>query len=266
MNKIKKRTVTSLLTVIAAMLFSGYSFGEEISVGFQPKGSGFIAPAFQPKNLSATDSGFHPKSPGFIASMEHRVVEFVASTVNHLRYTAYELGGTRFDASRGIYILDCSSYVDHVLKSATPHAYSNLVAASGTIKPTSLEYYNFFIGLSPRSQSVYHWNKVQSIAQLRPGDILVFRYKNRHHRSSVGGHVMIVMKEPKLTAGAFSVRVADSASTGHSSDTRQPHKSGVGIGDLLLKANPVNGQPYAYAWKQGARWEKNVKFAMGRPV
>ena len=235
MNKIKKR-MTRILAATAALLFSSHSC-------FAAEGA-----------------------PGFIASMEHRVVEFVSNTVNHLRYSTYELGGTQFDASRGIYILDCSSYVDQILKKATPRAYSNLVAASGTIKPTSLEYYNFFIGLPQNSLSKRHWNKVQTISQLRPGDILVFRYKGQHHRSSVGGHVMIVMKEPKRKAGAFSVRVADSASAAHSHDTRPAHKSGVGIGNLLLKANPKNGQPYAYAWKEGSHWENNVKFAMGRPV
>lgn len=206
-------------------------------------------------------------APGFIASMEHRVVEFVANTVNHLRYTTYELGGTHFDSSNGIYILDCSSYVDQILKKATPRAYSKLVAASGTIKPTSLQYYNFFIGLPQHPRLQHHWNKVQAVTQLRPGDILVFRYKGgHHHRSRVGGHVMIVMKKPKPKAGAFSVQVADSASAAHSHDTRQAHESGVGIGNLLIKVNPQNGQPYAYAWREGAHWEKNVKFAMGRPV
>jgi hypothetical protein len=238
MNNIKKG-MTAILITIAVMLWSSHSCFAAVSVTAEPS------------------------STGFIASVEHRIVEFVSNTVSHLRYTTYELGGTHFDSSRGIYILDCSSYVDQILKRATPRAYSKLVAASGSIKPTSLEYYNFFVGL-PRNAK-RHWNKIENVAQLRPGDILVFRYKNHHQRSSVGGHVMIVMKEPKRKAGAFSVRVADSASAAHSHDTRPAHQSGVGIGNLLLKVNPRTGQPYAYAWKEGSRWERNVKFAMGRP-
>lgn len=235
-NKFKKG-MTVILTAIAVMILNSH-------------------PCF-----AAVPGSAPAKGTGFIASVEHRIVGFVTNTVQHLRYTTYELGGTHFDPSRGIYILDCSSYVDQILKRATPRAYSNLVVASGSIKPTSLEYYNFFAGLPRHSKR--HWNKIDNVAQLRPGDILVFRYKKQH--SSVGGHVMIVMKEPKRRAGAFTVRVADSASAAHSHDTRPAHKSGVGIGNLVLKVNPHTGKPYAYAWKEGSHWERNVNFAMGRP-
>jgi len=74
------------------------------------------------------------------------------------------------------------------------------------------------------------------------------------------------MDKPLRSGNIFLLRIADSAPSGHSKDTRRPHASGIGIGSMLLKVNPHTARPYAYAWKIGARWETNVSFAMARPM
>lgn len=198
-----------------------------------------------------------------VSSIEERIVSFVQKSVETLRYSAYKLGGTKFDASHGIYVVDCSSYVDNVLRSVHPNAFSSLVNSTGADKPNSQHYYEFFSAL-PEEPKRY-WNKVDEIEALHPGDILVFRYKNTRG-AETGGHVMVVMEKPVRTAEAFLVSVADSAPVGHSQDTRQRQYSGIGIGTLLLKMDPKTGQPAAYAWKVGSRWNKNVNFAMARPT
>ena len=203
-------------------------------------------------------------SPGFVASIEHRLVEFVHKTVATLRYSVYKLGGQRFDTSRGVYILDCSSYVDRILEAIYPQAYSNLVDWTGSDKPTSYDFYNFFTSLSEKSQR--YWTTVDDVEQLRPGDILVFRYKNSSG-DETGGHVMIVMDKPIFNEDdAFHIRVADSASSRHSEDTRVSNVSGIGIGTMLLKVNPKTYQPSAYAWRVGSRFKNNAYFAMARPI
>jgi cell wall-associated NlpC family hydrolase len=201
--------------------------------------------------------------PGYLlTSIEKNLVDAVRKTIATLRYTAYKLGGTRIDPSRGIYVVDCSSYVDHVLKTLYPRAYTSLTNWSGTEKPTTNDFYHYFTNLSDDDES--HWNTIEDVEKLRPGDILVFRYKNKI--GNARGHVMIVMDKPIRTADAFLVRVSDAAPTGHSTDTRMPHASGIGIGSLLLKVDAKTYRPYAYAWKIGSRWEKNVNFAMARPI
>ncbi|RDI44539.1 hypothetical protein [Aquicella lusitana] len=202
-------------------------------------------------------------SKGFFSSIEQRLISFVHNTVSTLRYSVYKLGGRRFDTSRGIYIVDCSSYVDRILQAVYPQAYSSLVDWSGSEKPTSYDYYNFFTTLSNKPQQ--YWTKVDDVEQLRPGDILVFRYKNAVG-DETGGHVMVVMDKPIPDEDAFHIRVADSAYTGHSEDTRQARVSGIGIGTMLLKVNPDTYQPAAYAWKIGSRWKNNAYFAMARPM
>ena len=198
-----------------------------------------------------------------VASVKKQLVDYVDKTVATLHYSSYKLGGKRFDPNQGIYVIDCSGFVDHVLKETSPHAYSSLVSATGADAPASQNYYNFFTELSEDSDG--YWNKVKNVNDLRAGDILVFRYKNRRGIET-GGHVMVVMNKPLRDEEVYLVRVADSAPSGHSEDTRPGNTSGIGIGTLLLKANSRTGQPAAFAWGLGGYWNKNVSIAMARPL
>jgi cell wall-associated NlpC family hydrolase len=203
-----------------------------------------------------------PPSANLMASLGQHLAGFVRNTISTLRYTAYKLGGTHFDPSQGVYVLDCSDYVDHVLATVSPSAYLSLVNSSGSDKPTSQNYYNFFTGLSDNPR--HYWNKVDDVKELQAGDILVFRNKNTA-RAGANGHVMVVMNKPIRIQDAFQVRVADSAPVGHSQDTRLPHTSGIGMGIMQLKANPDTGHPSAYAWRLGSAFKRQVNFAMARP-
>lgn len=198
-----------------------------------------------------------------VASVEGKMVEFVHKTVSNLKYSVYKFGGGHFEPAQGVYVLDCSDYVDNVLQTVDPKAYSNLVDYTGSVRPTTQHYYEFFNDLD-EDNSQYGWTKITDVSELQPGDVLVFRYK-RGMRTT-GGHVMIVMDKPMRDANVYLVRVADSAASGHSHDTRQGNTSGIGIGTLLLKADPSTGKPTAFAWRVGSSWKSNVKFAMGRPV
>jgi cell wall-associated NlpC family hydrolase len=224
---------------------------------------GTPSPELNPLNINELPAN-NKNNSTFISSITQRVVGLVHSTIATLRYTAYKLGGTRFDRTKGIYVLDCSDYVDHILKAAYPAAYLSLVHSSGSDKPTTEHYYDFFTRLSNNSQH-HHWNKVDEVSALQPGDILVFRRANRG-RAGMNGHVMVVMNKPIQIQDAFIVKVADSASSRHSQDTRLPHTSGIGIGKMQLKVDPESGQPLAYAWRLGSTWEKHVNFAMARPI
>jgi hypothetical protein len=214
------------------------------------------------KSLAEKDSGKKGTSSPSLP-LSQRLVNFISHTVNNLQYTSYKLGGNYFDTKKGVYILDCSAYVDKVLKTIHPDAYFDLVDATGSLKPTTLDYYTFFKTLTPDFTG--NWNKVTTVEELEPGDIVVFRYKNQKGRTT-GGHVMVVMETLVNNAGTYVVRVADAAEKKHSADTRYPRTSGIGMGTLALKVNTKTGQPYAYAWSEGAKWVKNVNFAMARPI
>ncbi len=197
-------------------------------------------------------------------STERQLISFVMQIVTTLHYSVYQFGGSRIDKTHGIYIVDCSSYVDHILKSIYPHAYSKLTTWSGTAKPTTDNFYHYIRQLK-NDRTHAHWQSINDVKQLRPGDVLVIRYKNSRGDER-GGHIMLVMDKPSFKNNAFAIRVADSASGGHSKDTRPRHASGVGVGTLLLKINPVTSRPLAYAWKIGSKWETRANFAMARPL
>lgn len=216
-----------------------------------------------PSTTVNTSNIAHSLEPAYsLSTMEKNLVSFVRNTIESIRYTTYKLGGTRIEPARGIYVVDCSSYVDHILKNIYPRAYTSLAEWSGTQKPTTNDFYHYFQNLSDDSS---HWNSIDDADELRPGDILVFRNKNRAG-NEVGGHVMIVMDKPERNGNTLLVRIADAAPAGHTKDTRMPHASGIGIGSMLLKLDPYTSRPYAYSWKVGSRWESNVNFAMARPL
>lgn len=193
---------------------------------------------------------------------QNSLVEFVQAAIRKIHFNNYQLGGTRFDPSHGIFNLDCSSYVDRVLHEVNPHAFWNLVRRTGSDKPTSLHYYDFFSKLPGANQ--HDWSRIEQVSQLKPGDILVFRYKKYHNNAM--GHVMIVMDRPERDeADNYLLRVTDAAEMGHSQDTRSSHASGIGIGTMLLKADTRTDEPLAYAWKVGSHLKNNVNIIMGRP-
>lgn len=202
-----------------------------------------------------------PRSYGFFATMEHKLVDYVHNMVHTLRYSSYKLGGTNFDSDRGVYVVDCSDYVDRILENVYPEAYFDLLNNTGTDKPTSAHFYDFFNELSQGPTRL--WYRIQDVEELQAGDVLVFRYKSAYSRMG-SGHVMVVMDKPTHDDDVYFVRVTDSAPSGHSADTRPLRVSGIGIGTLMLKTNG-DGQPSAYAWKVGSRWKNNVRIAMARP-
>jgi hypothetical protein len=200
------------------------------------------------------------RSLEFAATTEQGIVALVHRAIASLQSTHYRYGGNYFNMSSGIYELDCSDYVDDLLKISQPRAYADLADATGTQKPTSSDYYRFFNNLPDNSG--HAWQRVDDVEALKPGDILVF------HNYSGGGHVMVVMNTPRLTQdddSTYLVQVSDSASSRHSNDTRAPHVSGVGIGTLLLKTNPETGEPNAYAWTVDSGWDR-VRVAMAEPL
>lgn len=197
------------------------------------------------------------------STQKHTLVHFVQNLVRNLKFSAYKLGGNRFDARRGVYVVDCSSYVDKILKTVHPRAFAKLVRYSGSVQPTTRDYYHFFNNLTDEPQS--YWDTVDDISQLKAGDLLVFRYRDEPE-NVMKGHIVIVMDQPIRVKDTYRVRISDSAPVRHSHDTRMRRVSGIGIGTMLFKINPKTYQPMAYAWGLNSRWEKNVRFAMARPL
>lgn len=195
-----------------------------------------------------------------------KLVTYLKSSVQHLRQTRYVFGGSYFDTSKGVYKIDCSGLVNRLVQITCPRAYGVITGARHTARPNTLDYYDF-LGTIPRGATRANWQNVDTVKHLQPGDILVYRFPGR--AKSAPGHMMIVVEAPKPVAnkaGVYCVRVADSANSGHTNDTRKHHTSGVGIGSLMLKTYTDSGRPYRMSWKEGSSWGPQVNFAMGRAM
>lgn len=192
---------------------------------------------------------------------------YVHNIIWHAKVNHYQLGGNCFNKVNGVYGLDCSAYIDHVLKDLDLNSYRSIAHWSRNYKPTSEDYYDFFNEL-PNNKIERHWFKIQNPLELQPGDILVFKYKNSEGKLAQG-HVMVVMAKPifiRHQHNVLLIKISDDAPSGHSYDTRTKHASGIGIGDLLLKINSITKKPIAYAWRVNAAWEEDMNFAMARPI
>ncbi len=191
------------------------------------------------------------------------MVQEVNQVLSKEHYTRYILGGQVFNVKKGVFLVDCSSYVSHLLKRVEPNAYQQLVEFAGTETPNSLDFYNFFKKLSLNNDSDY-WQPINKVKNLKPGDIIVFRYK--HLRRRIAGHVMVVMKKPKAMPNkphSYVVRVSDSSPFRHTNDTR--HHSGIGAGSMVLYTNS-DGKPLSYSWKLNMGRENTMLIDLGRPI
>ncbi|MCW5590356.1 MAG: hypothetical protein KIT27_11935 [Legionellales bacterium] len=197
---------------------------------------------------------------GNAATKTNQLVKTIHQVQSNIHYSRYHLGQNLFDLDRGVYILDCSSYVDDLLQRAFPNAFQQLSSFSHTHLPNSNDYYHFINHLPITIQDT-DWEKIEDVGNLHAGDILVFRYKRPHYH--VAGHVMVVVTPPeKIQNQVYVVKVADSTPFPHSNDTRRAH-AGVGVGDMLLKVNS-NGEPVAYAWRVHAGFESKMHIVMAR--
>jgi hypothetical protein len=191
----------------------------------------------------------------------------VDEALNGLTYTYYLFGGDFFDAAAGVYKVDCSGYVNRMVEDAVPSAYDAVTSAGDTARPSAEDYYGFFVSI-PYNETRNGWRRVRRVLDLRPGDILVYRYDDAVSTSSTG-HAMIVVDLPVRYAtftNAYRIRVSDSARSGHSSDNRGSGGSGVGAGYVLVQADPDTGKPQRFAWSLSGYWKSGLKLAMGRPI
>ncbi len=194
------------------------------------------------------------------------LVKLVNRTIRDNHYSTYRLGGTYFNLTRGVFIIDCSGYLDKLLQAAEPQAFQQVVKASGTARPNSLSYFNFIKKL-PLYTPKQNWYRITKVSELTPGSVLIFRYKNLYGRRA-GGHVMIIVSKPKVyknNSHEYIVRVADSTPFPHSRDTRNGRRCGIGEGTMLLHVNNA-GYPNGYAWSVGAHFEHEMKYAMAQPL
>jgi hypothetical protein len=162
----------------------------------------------------------------------------------------------------GVYLCDCSDYLNTLLKRACPGAYRELPNYQKS--PTTKDYYALFSTLKTRSTPVSSWYRIQDVRNLCPGDVVVWR-----NETAGTGHVSLVLSEAAINPSRTSevlVRVADSTLSPHADDTRAAGDTGIGSGVIGLRIDS-KGQATGMYWRGGvSTMVQPVKVAVGRIV
>ncbi len=188
-----------------------------------------------------------------------RVLGGIAQTVKYTEYSH----GLAVDVRRGIYVFDCSSMAQWVLKRATPVA-ENTLSRGLSWRPLAADFQRRIARAQPGNERG-GWRRVARVEDAQPGDVIAW-LKPKIIDSKNTGHVAFVVLPPLRVAGysdAYLVRVVDATSLLHADDTRQAG-SGFGFGTILLVVEPDTGAPRAYGWV-GLEWRAfETSIAIGR--
>jgi hypothetical protein len=185
--------------------------------------------------------------------------------LNALTSTYYRDEGEYWSDSRGVYQVNCSRYTNHLLDDAVPEALDELRDYANSSMPSAADYHSFFKSI-PKGGTDGRWRRPEKVSDLRPGDLVVWRYAELSERGT-SGHMNIIVGVPvrdSRYSNVWRVRVSDSARSGHTNDNRGSSGSGVGAGEILIKADS-SGNPIAYAWSINGGFHTDVSLAMGRP-
>jgi hypothetical protein len=186
----------------------------------------------------------------------------VDEVLSSLSDSSYRVRDQTWNEWTGVYRVDCTGYSNRVLEDAVPEAYDELRDARAVRWPRAVDYYDFFRSMLPGGTRG-RWRRPSEFRYARPGDLLVWRYKEPKPDST--GHVMFIVGLPARDSrwpSTYRVRVSDSAKSGHSNDSRGDG-SGIGAGDLLIRVNAA-GQPVAYAWSFKGYFRTDAYLVLGR--
>lgn len=170
------------------------------------------------------------------------VVEGIRRSLQRTRYQH-----TTFVREReGHYFWDCSGMAAWILRRAAPSAFAHL----GRARPVARDFAQT-IERAPRHRPASGWQRIEPLAEARPGDLFAWR-RPRGFPSRNTGHVGFLLDRPRPVPGlpgGFAVRVADATSFGHQDDARnEASEGGFGIGTLVFLTDET-GRGTSYGWR-----------------
>jgi hypothetical protein len=170
---------------------------------------------------------------------------------------------THFDRAAGVYDLDCSGFVDYLLKRIAPAQFAQLRVEPGHQRPRAAMYFELFDGL--RKSSLAGWEAVPKLGDARRGDMLAWQLAASTQEPGDTGHVVIVAAPPvEQTNGLYRVEVYDSSGIHHDDDSRPEGTSGVGKGVIIFKVD-AGGAPVGFQFNSHAHFHTEA-IAIGRLV
>ncbi len=213
-----------------------------------------------------------------------RVITEVDRVMSLLRSTKYTLTNYVVNVDGGYLAVDCSKYVEAILKEVSLAHYSEIPKSSSSgLTSLAKDYYNHFSSLPLQENGTGSWIRIEKIEDARPGDIISYIHDVE---GATTGHVMIICSYPVISnysPADYCLLINDAANSGHFEDTRNNEGiytedysymaylhfdngeikySGVGIGNMWFHF----GDNSYYRWSSADGNQVNKRIAIGRMV
>ncbi|MEQ9080318.1 MAG: CHAP domain-containing protein [Sandaracinaceae bacterium] len=195
------------------------------------------APLFDVLRPAATFQASTPANPA-----TERAMATLARVDRRLRHTRYQ-HRTHVLEARGVYRWDCSGMVNWVLARSSRRALRGL----GRERPLAMTYARV-ITRAPTDTARRGWQRVQRVADVRPGDIFAWESPARFRRYATG-HVGFVVRAPeRVRDDLWAMRIVDSTTGPHQADTRSwDMVGGTGYGTMTFQTD-ARGHVISYGW------------------
>jgi len=186
-----------------------------------------------------------------------RVIETLEDVERRLVTTRYQ---ARTDVSlrEGRFAWDCSGMANWVLRRVAPRAFEAL----GRPRPVAADFHRV-AARAPRHRYRRGWQRIDEIADARPGDIAAWRTPRRFGAT---GHVVVLLETPRPSAvhpRRWVARIADSTRIPHWNDSRRDPAGGYGTGVMSFEVDD-DGRVVAWGWLGPAALHFPGHVAIGR--
>jgi len=196
------------------------------------------------------------------AQLGRNIADAAETLIGGIRETHYE-HKTHVVPSNGIYDMDCSGFVDYLLKRVAPERYAQLPIELGHARPRAAIYFEFFHSLP--SNPIAGWKPIDQLAVARRGDIIGWALEASTQKPGDTGHVVIVAAPPVSTnAKEYRVTVYDSSGIRHDEDSRPEGTSGIGKGVITIRVDDRD-RPVGFRFNSHAHFHPET-IAIGRIV
>jgi hypothetical protein len=185
-----------------------------------------------------------------------------ARLLSGMRETRYQ-HRTHVDKSEGAYDMDCSGFVDYLLKQIAPAQFATLKIEPGHTRPRAAMYFELFNRLN--KSPLPGWEAIPKLGEARRGDILAWQLAASTDEPGDTGHVVIVAAAPVEQANhLYRVQVYDSSVIHHDDDSRPEGTNGVGAGVITFRVD-TGGKPVGFQFNSHAHYH-GEPVAIGRLV
>jgi hypothetical protein len=190
------------------------------------------------------------------------IADAAEKLISDIRQTHYQ-HKTYVVPSEGIYDMDCSGFVDYLLRRVAPQQYANLPIETGHARPRAAMYFDLFHGLPDNHAT--GWKSIDRLANAERGDILAWSLEASTQKPGDTGHVVIVASPPILAnKHEYKIAVYDSSGIHHDDDSRPKGMNGIGKGVITFRVDDP-GAPAGFQFNSLARFHLEP-IAIGRIV